>query len=325
MSITLRNNKWQAYVTNKGKRYRKSFTSHTEAQLWESQLRMAINHNLPIPEEKQNKDCINKWTLETTLRAVENLYWKGSKSELNLMHTCNAIMRFYGHAKNISTFTTEDIHNYVNDLKANGRSNGTVNRHLAALRKILKHAVSINALEELPEMPKLKEASHRLKWFTKLDEDSIINTMRERGLHELANMAIMSIDTGMRASELMKFDSALQPIGKDGYGIYIPDRKNGDSLLVPATQRVQQIVTKGGFKHNVKYYRRAWESIRRELKLDGCVWHTFRHTCCSRLVQGGMDIRKVQQWMGHRNISTTMLYAHLAPNSLMTGIEILEA
>ena len=271
MSITLRNNKWQAYVTNKGKRYRKSFTSHTEAQLWESQLRMAINHNLPIPEEKQNKDCINKWTLETTLRAVENLYWKGSKSELNLMHTCNAIMRFYGHAKHINTFTTEDVHNYVNDLKANGRSNGTVNRHLAALRKILKHAVSINALEELPEMPKLKEASHRLKWFTKLDEDSIINTMRERGLHELANMAIMSIDTGMRASELMKFDSALQPIGKDGYGIYIPDRKNGDSLLVPATQRVQQIVTKGGFKHNVKYYRRAWESIRRELKLDAPV------------------------------------------------------
>lgn len=325
MSITLRNNKWQAYVTNKGKRYRRSFTSHTEAQLWESQLRMAINHNLPIPEDTKNKDCINKWTLETTLRAVENLYWKGSKSELNLMHTCNAIMRFYGHNKNISTFTTEEIHDYVNDLKANGRSNGTVNRHLAALRKILKHAVSINALEELPELPKLKEASQRLKWFTKTDEDSIISTMRERGLNELADMAIMSIDTGMRASELMKFDTTLQPIGKEGYGIYIPDRKNGDSLLVPATKRVQQIVTKGGFKQNVKYYRRAWESIRRELKLEGCVWHTFRHTCCSRLVQGGMDIRKVQQWMGHRNISTTMLYAHLAPNSLMTGVEILEA
>ena len=64
MSITLRNNKWQAYVTNKGKRYRKSFTSHTEAQLWESQLRMAINHNLPIPEETKNKDCINKWLLK---------------------------------------------------------------------------------------------------------------------------------------------------------------------------------------------------------------------------------------------------------------------
>lgn len=325
MSITLRNNKWQAYVTNKGKRYRKSFTSHNEAQLWEAQVRLAITHNLPVPTEQRDTERINKWTLQTTIRAVENLYWKGSKSELNLMHTCNAIMRFYGHDKNISTFTTEDIHNYVNDLKGNGRSNGTVNRHLAALRKILKHAVSINALEELPELPKLKEASHRLRWFTKQEEDSIINEMRSRGLDDLANMAIMSIDTGMRASELLKFDLTLHPIGKEGKGLYIPDRKNGDALLLPATQRVQDIVNNGGFKHNVKYYRRSWESIRKSLNLTDCVWHTFRHTCCSRLVQGGMDIRKVQQWMGHRNISTTMLYAHLAPTSLLTGIDILEA
>jgi site-specific recombinase XerD len=129
----------------------------------------------------------------------------------------------------------------------------------------------------------------------------------------------------MRASELLKVDTHLHQIGTKGLGLYIPDRKNGDALLLPATKRVQAIVNKGPFKRSVKSYRRAWEAVRADLGLEDCVWHTFRHTCCSRLVQGGMDIRKVQEWMGHRNISTTMLYAHLAPTSLLTGLDILEA
>lgn len=325
MTISMRNNKWQAYVSHKGKRHRRSFNSHNEAQLWEAQIRMAVTNDLPVPEETLSTETISKWTLSRTIRAVENLYWRGSKSEDNLRHTCNAILRFYGEDSPINSITTERIHDYVNDLKERKRSNGTINRHLAALRKVLKHAQSINALAEMPEAPKLKEASHRLRWFTKAEELKIITELRSRGCDELADMAIVSIDTGMRASELLKFHADLHPIGKDGLGLYIPDRKNGDALLLPATQRVQEIIKKGPFTRTVKSYRRMWESVRSDLGLHDCVWHTFRHTCCSRLVQGGMDIRKVQEWMGHRNISTTMLYAHLAPTSLLTGVDILEA
>jgi len=38
-----------------------------------------------------------------------------------------------------------------------------------------------------------------------------------------------------------------------------------------------------------------------------------------------MDIFKVKNWMGHRNIQTTMKYAYLAPEGLLDGINILEA
>ena len=325
MTISQRNNKWQAYVTNKGKRYRRSFNSHNEAKLWEAQVRMAVSHNLPVPNDTLSTDIISKWTLARVVRAVENLYWRGSKSEDNLRHTCNALMRFFGEDLPINSLNTEKVHAYINDMKERQRSNGTINRHLAALRKVLKHAHSINALSEMPDTPKLKEAKHRLRWFTKQEEDKILDTLRSRGYDELADMAIVSIDTGMRASELLKVDTHLHQIGTKGLGLYIPDRKNGDALLLPATKRVQGIVNKGPFTRSVKSYRRAWEAVRTDLGLEDCVWHTFRHTCCSRLVQGGMDIRKVQEWMGHRNISTTMLYAHLAPTSLLTGLDILEA
>lgn len=51
--------------------------------------------------------------------------------------------------------------------------------------------------------------------------------------------------------------------------------------------------------------------------------HTCRHTCASRLVQGGVDIRRVKDWMGHTTIQTTMIYAHLAPKNLFVGADVL--
>lgn len=44
--------------------------------------------------------------------------------------------------------------------------------------------------------------------------------------------------------------------------------------------------------------------------------HCLRHTCASRLVQSGVGIRVVQEWLGHKTIQMTMRYAHLSPTSL---------
>ena len=52
--------------------------------------------------------------------------------------------------------------------------------------------------------------------------------------------------------------------------------------------------------------------------------HILRHTCASRLVQGGIDIRRVQMWLGHQTLSMTMRYAHLASHDLEMCIPVLE-
>ncbi len=41
------------------------------------------------------------------------------------------------------------------------------------------------------------------------------------------------------------------------------------------------------------------------------------HTCASRLVQRGVPLKVVQEWMGHKAINMTMRYAHLAPANLL--------
>jgi hypothetical protein len=50
-----------------------------------------------------------------------------------------------------------------------------------------------------------------------------------------------------------------------------------------------------------------------------------RHTCASRLVQAGTPIQVFQQWLGHKSLTITLRYAHVAPANLLAGVKHLEA
>jgi site-specific recombinase XerD len=54
-------------------------------------------------------------------------------------------------------------------------------------------------------------------------------------------------------------------------------------------------------------------------------WHDLRHTFASRLVMAGVDLRTVQEVMGHKAIAMTARYAHLAPAHILAAVERLGA
>jgi site-specific recombinase XerD len=53
--------------------------------------------------------------------------------------------------------------------------------------------------------------------------------------------------------------------------------------------------------------------------------HVLRHTYASRLVMAGVDLRTVQELLGHKDIKQTMRYAHLSPSHKQAAVEALEA
>jgi hypothetical protein len=74
-------------------------------------------------------------------------------------------------------------------------------------------------------------------------------------------------------------------------------------------------------------FRAVWNDAKQEVGLgddDQVVPHILRHTCASRLVQGGIDIRRVQMWLGHQTLQMTMRYAHLATNDLDFCLRVLD-
>jgi hypothetical protein len=62
----------------------------------------------------------------------------------------------------------------------------------------------------------------------------------------------------------------------------------------------------------------------RTIGLPGVGLHTLRHTCASRLVQAGVSLYVVKEWLGHSSIKITERYAHLAPRQFDSALAALE-
>jgi integrase len=71
----------------------------------------------------------------------------------------------------------------------------------------------------------------------------------------------------------------------------------------------------------------SWKSTRKKMGLEKdtqFVLHALRHTCASRLVNKGIDLYVVKEWLGHSTIQVTEKYAHLAPGKLAHAALVLE-
>jgi site-specific recombinase XerD len=71
--------------------------------------------------------------------------------------------------------------------------------------------------------------------------------------------------------------------------------------------------------------RRWFEAVLADAKITAFSWHCLRHTFASRLVMAGVDIRTVQELLGHKTIAMTVRYSHLAPKHMLAAVERLDA
>jgi len=60
-------------------------------------------------------------------------------------------------------------------------------------------------------------------------------------------------------------------------------------------------------------------------KINNIRFHDLRHTFASHLVMNGVDIKAVQELLGHATLAMTLRYAHLAPDHRTRAIQTLDA
>lgn len=83
-----------------------------------------------------------------------------------------------------------------------------------------------------------------------------------------------------------------------------PLRRDSGYLIAPDKEP-----TKAPYRIEVRF---AFEKLAKIAGVPWCTPHTQRHSFASLLVQGGVSLFKVQQWLGHSDAATTQVYAHLA-------------
>jgi site-specific recombinase XerD len=71
----------------------------------------------------------------------------------------------------------------------------------------------------------------------------------------------------------------------------------------------------------------AWTWVRKTMGLSGdkeFVMHALRHTTATRLIDKGIDLYTVKEWLGHSTVQVTERYAHLNPSKLAHAASVLE-
>ncbi|MHC1549630.1 tyrosine-type recombinase/integrase [Phyllobacterium sp. K27] len=228
-----------------------------------------------------------------------------------------------------SVFTQDMLDSVIGTLRERGNSNATINRKMAALSKLLRKASKMGDIYNLPEFRRQKERQGRIRFLETEEESRLFSAVRSR-CEDSYRLSVFLVDTGCRLGEAIGLSWNDLQDARSTFWL----TKSGRSRTVPLTARAQETVLiphgrlKGPFAMlNQVRFRAIWNEAKAEVGLgsdDQVVPHILRHTCASRLVRGGIDIRRVQIWLGHQTLSMTMRYAHLGTNDLDSCVAVLE-
>jgi integrase/recombinase XerD len=234
-----------------------------------------------------------------------------------------------------ATATTEELERYVAELRAEGLSGATIARRIASLRSFFRHLVLIGAVDGNPaaelELPRRTRRLPRALSPAEAERliDAAVGTtpraLRDRALVELLYGA------GLRVGEAVALEKGgvdldqrlVRTVGKGGKERVVPvgrqavealrrylsrgrphlDRRHRPELFLNA--KGGPLTRAGAFLILRKLAAKAG------LEPERIHPHLLRHSFATHLLEGGADLRSVQEMLGHADLATTELYTHV--------------
>lgn len=269
-----------------------------------------------------------QYTLWEAYTLTTRLHWRGTKDEEGSIAAFSSSLLILGKDYPVRKIDRRVVSSLVEQWKMKGLSNGTVNRRLAALGRVLKTAYQAGMRSEgIPTGMSLREPAGRTRILSEWEEMMLkVYTLSQ----PYAYLTTFLLETGMRVSEALSLTWGQVSSMAPGATALINVNKADLPRRVPLTENALTILyTKAGDPHgkdakvfwdcNQSTFNHEWAAARKSMNLEGdpeFVPHALRHTCASRLVEAGISLPVVQKWLGHRNIKTTMRYVHLKDEQL---------
>jgi site-specific recombinase XerD len=142
----------------------------------------------------------------------------------------------------------------------------------------------------------------------------------------------LALNTGMRQGE--QYNLTWENVDLERRLVTIPRSKHGEIRYVElndaAVAALLQAHAQGNGSDNLflncygqklSKPREWFEASVKKAGIHRFTWHCLRHTFASRLIMAGVDLRTVQELMGHKTIQMTCRYAHLAPQHRLAAVQ----
>lgn len=243
--------------------------------------------------------------------------------------------------------THRDFRRYLASLDEEAYARSTINRKLSALRTFYSWLVREGALDENPARavasPKMaRTLPHVLSEEDMLRLIDVPDTSTPQGLRDRALLETMYA-TGGRIGEMSSLDLSDVDFASQTVRLF---GKGGKERLVPiyraALDAVSRYVEMGrpvlkgrasgrrdskgarealflnerGQRMSSDSMRKRFDRMARQAGIVAATPHTVRHTFATEVLEGGANVRSVQELLGHASLSTTQIYTHVTPERL---------
>jgi integrase len=304
------------------------FTKKEAKQVEANEKQKLMDEASLTPQERAGR-----MLLLDAIDAVYEARWKHTKDAERSLSRARNIVNHIGNVQ-LKDIDAARVLILVQGLEKAKSRNGTINRYLAALKTILNHHE-----QPIRQVKLRKESKGRIRVISREEEARCVHLLRNtvhppRRLHypHVADLVICLIDTGTRLAEMLNL--SYDDINLDTNLISIWINKGDRPRSIPMTSRVRSIMTARKVYNNYRPFdlqshqaENAWRWVRTEMGLAKdaeFILHALRHTCASRLINKGIDLYVVRDWLGHSSIQVTERYAHLAPHKLAHAASVLE-
>jgi len=232
----------------------------------------------------------------------------------------------------------QDVVNFKRWLIDQGLKPGTVNRHLAALRRTFALAIKNEVISgrNPAAAPGMLFEQHREHCLSDEQTRALLDALKlEPNRHMAAAIALLTL-TGARRNEILRArwedqvnlnnDHLTVPRGKNGRPRYIPLPPPAMRIVAAQRRRTGGVGymfpgTKPG--KPLSGLRTAWARVKVNARLPACTrLHDLRHGVASILVNRGVDLAEVAEILGHEQLSTTRRYAHYGAQRLVQTVSI---
>ena len=319
---------WYIDYSFNGKRVRKKVGTSkkmAELALKEIELQIAKGEFLGIVEDRRMMfDELSAEYLKFSKASKRPQVHRRDKIIIN-----NLLKAFSG--REIKNISVHDLEEYKMQRRKEV-SASTVNRELTCIKHIFNKAVEWRylGLNKLRVVKRFKEPPGRLRY---LNENEIEALLKECAEH-IKPIVIIALNTGMRKGEIL--DLSWSDVDMDNRVLTIKRTKNNESRTVPINETIYKMLgsLRDGSNGQPVFankdgnpYRDIKHGFARAVQRAGIEdfrFHDLRHTFASRLVMAGVDIRTVQQLIGHKDIRMTMRYSHLSDAHLKEAVKKLE-
>ena len=250
-------------------------------------------------------------------------------------HTCKAykndINQYFDYLNESANDLFEN-NEFVNYLFNNNLSKSTINRKLASINNFLEWASKLeeNKGQTFIKSENLKTEKILPDILTSNYINTLINTLPTVTSKDIRNKAVIELlySSGLRVSELVNLkvndiddNKSLRVLGKGRKQRILPMTDQAYNILSKWISDSRNEFLKN--KNNqyvflgVRGEKITDREIRRIVKsTTGTFPHNIRHTFATHILDGGADLRVVQELLGHTDPSTTQIYTHVSKKKL---------